>query len=498
MAQPAPQTPGGPPPPAPEPSAWQKLHGLRERWSGSIWSPGIVIICVIAAVSTGFVVLRSGSAAPREGLEMWTFARSHFTLYKPVAAEWNADHPPPENVTVDLIATEAMARRMMSGFVSGTPVAELVEIEAGMAARVFAGPVEDIGLADLTERMRAEGLLDAFNGPSLSPWTREGRVFGLPHDVHPVMLAYRADLVEAAGIDVSRIETWDDFARVMKPLVEDRDGDGRPDRYLLNIWPTGGMQVDALLLQDGDGYFDDDGRPILDDPHNARVLAQVVAWSGGPDRIAADTPEFSASGNQARLDGYVVCSIMPDWLSGVWMQDLPALGGKVKLMPLPAWEAGGRRTSVLGGSMLGIPKRTVEEGRFEEAWAFATMLYTSPAIAERLYRSAGIVSPFRGLWDRPYYDEPVEYFSGQPAGRLYLDLATSVPRRTTSPFQAYASGRVNAALFAVFEHAQRNNVWDRETLREVARRELAAAQALTLRQMDRNVFVREAAGVSQP
>ena len=498
MTQPAPQTPGGPPPPPPEPSVWAKLKRLRERGSGSIWSPGVVIICLIAIISSGLVLARPGTDGQGEALEMWTFARNHFLLYEPVADEWNAHHPPAERVDVKLIAGDAMGRRMMSGFVSGTPVAELVEIEAAMAARVFAGPVEDIGLMDLTDVMKREGLLDAFVSPSLSPWTQHGRVFGLPHDVHPVLLAYRADVVEEAGIDVTQIETWADFERVMKPLVKDIDGDGRPDRYVLNIWPTGGMQVEALLLQDGEGYFDDKGRPILDSPQNARVLAQVVAWSGGPERIAADAPEFSASGNQARLEGFVVCSLMPDWLSGVWMQDLPGLAGKVKLMPLPAWEPGGRRTSVIGGSMLGIPKRTAADGRFEEAWAFAKELYTSPEIAERLYRTAGIVSPFRGLWDRPYYDEPVPFFSGQPAGRLYLDYAESVPRRTVSPFQSYASGRMNAALFAVFEYAKANDQWDAAALEPVAAEQLAQAQALVERQMDRNAFVRETMEEDEP
>ena len=462
-----------------------------------MWSPGIVIICVIAVVSSGFVTLRTTSTDAGESLEMWIFARVHGVLYSAVEQEWNANHPEPEQVNINLLAGDALVRRMMSGFVSDTPVAELIEIERYTVPRVFAGPIEDIGLVDLTDRLRQEGLLDQFNPPSLTPWMTGGRVFGLPHDIHPVLLAYRADLVEEAGIDMSEIETWDDFERVMRPLVQDLDGDGRADRYPLSIWPTSGPLLEALMLQNGGGYFNAEGEPTLDSSQNAEVIARVVSWSGGPNRIAIDAPEFNAAGNQARLEGLVVCTIMPDWLGGVWKIDLPGLSDKMKLMPLPAWEPGGRRTSVMGGTMLGIPKRTVEEGRFDEAWAFAKRLYTSPEVAERLYEVNLIVSPFRGLWDEPYYDEPVEYFSGQPVGRLYLDQAAAVPPRVSSPFIVFATGRAQKAAFAVLEYANANNEWDAATLEPVALNALSLAQAEVMKQIERNVFVRETMGEGQ-
>ncbi len=91
-------------------------------------------------------------------------------------------------------------------------------MERRAVARAFAGPIEAVGFVDLTDRLAKDGLLERINTPSFSPWSSRGRVFGLPHDVHPVMLGYRADIVEAAGIDVSKIETWDDFERIMRPL----------------------------------------------------------------------------------------------------------------------------------------------------------------------------------------------------------------------------------------------------------------------------------------
>ena len=79
-------------------------------------------------------------------------------------------------------------------------------------------------------------------------------------------------------------------------------------------------------------------------------------------------------------------------------------------MPLPAWEAGGRRTSVMGGTMLAIPKTTRD---VDAAWAFAKELYLSPELAQELFETNHIISPAVALWDEPYYAAKEPYFSDQ-------------------------------------------------------------------------------------
>ena len=439
---------------------------------------GIWVVAMLAAVSSVAVVLRD---EPERGeLRLWTFARPHAEMYEPIVEKWNGEGT--TEVELRLIGRRVLEHRMLSGFYAGIETADLIEVERSMAGRAFTGPVGAIGFMDLTERLEHEGVLGQINPPSLKPWTSRGRIFGIPHDVHPVMLGYRADLVERAGIDVSRIETWADFAREMRPLIADRDGDGEPDTYPLAFWPSELSKIDLLMLQGGGAFFDGMGRATVDSDRNAELLAGMVSWCVGPDRIAAEVPDFSMSGNALKERGRAACFFFPDWMCDVWQKELPQMSGKMKLMPLPAWERGGRRTSVWGGTMLAIPKTTP---RPEEAWAFAKHLYLSAELARELYREGDIVTAVRTHWDDPVFDEPDPYFGGQAKGRMYIDLATDIPLRTASPYQRRAQEETADAGLRLLEYARREGVHDAGALAVVAKELLSAAQAEIERQMRR-------------
>jgi arabinosaccharide transport system substrate-binding protein len=416
----------------------------------------------------------------------WIFAKTHQRLYEPMTAAWNSAQPPAQRVRLVLLSAGALQRRLLSGFLSETPLPDLAEAYLQIVAQAFMGPLEDVGFVDLTDVIQAEGIDEQINAPSFAPWTSRGRIFGLPHDVHPVLLAYRADLVEAAGIDVSAIRTWDDFVRLLRPLVRDIDGDGYPDHYLLNIWETNPELIDSLMLQAGGALFDTQARLVMHSEINARVLATVVSWTTGPERIAVNAPEFDAAGNKMRLDGTVLFSFMPDWLTSAWRQDLPQLAGKVRLMPLPAWETGGRRTTVLGGTMLGIPKRAKD---FDSAWRYAKHLYLSPELARELFRTTGIISPVKQHWTDPVYAESSTYFCGQRYGQLYIAAAPQVPPRTSSPYQGLAQIKLTDSALALKAYAQQHGRYTVAALLPEARRLLAQAEMQVHEQMQRNVFL---------
>jgi arabinosaccharide transport system substrate-binding protein len=458
------------------------MNSARPRWRRTL-SPGIWIIFTVAVLSSGLIALLPGPQ--REGTQLWTFLATSVKHYQPAFDAWNRQHPD-DPVTIRLLEYSALQRRMLSGFFAGTPTADLLEIERNIASRAFVGPIDRTGFVDLTDRIRADGLLDEIPAAGFSPWSSRGRIFGLPVGVHPVLLCYRADLVEAAGLDVAQIETWDDYFRVLRPLMADRDGDGRPDRYLISGWNTNAGFLDMLMLQAGAKLFDDRGRPTLATPRNAEILARLVHWFAGPDRVAADAPDFSPAGNRQRVEGYVVGTLMPDWLAGAWKADLPALAGKVKLMPVPAWEPGGCRTSAWGGTMIGIARTAP---RVDEKWQLIKSLYYSRELAELNFHDALIVSPLRSFRDLPVYQEPEPYFCGQQVGRLFIAQFPSMPSRPSSPFFPEAHIYVVNVLTALKQYAESIGRYDAAALEPKARELLGVAQASFARQMARNPFL---------
>jgi arabinosaccharide transport system substrate-binding protein len=448
--------------------------------------PSFLALLAAALVCGLLVVIRS--AHKTEGLVMWSFSKEHLSAYVNQNKEWNADHPD-QPVNIRYISEQAMTDRMMGSFFSGTASADLIEMNQGPNVNAWRGPDEATGFRDLTPLLKRDGILDDLNPPSLSPWTRQGRIYGLPHDMHPVLLCYRADILEAAGIDVTKLTTWDKFFTALAPLCQDFDGDGYRDRYALELEESITYAVSILVHQAGGELLDDYDHVHIDSPVVADVIAKLAHWSARPNQLTEDIPLLSAAAAQPLLKGRVLCWLTPDWRIANMYDTVPGLKGKVKLMPLPAWTEGGRRTSVFGGTMLGLPKIT-PGGRdtMESSWQFAKYLYLSKESAITLYEKTGIITPVRKYWSLPVYDQPNDYFCGQHVGRMYIDQAPNVPPRCSSPYEGQAEEELLVAFEKLKAYAEAHNPNDLDDLRGEARVLLHEAARNLQLTIDRSSF----------
>jgi arabinosaccharide transport system substrate-binding protein len=444
-------------------------------------------ITLLAAVSTVLVLAtRTWGDGRRPALVMHTFAKNHMESYQAMLPAFEREHD--VKVSIELVHVRALEQRLQNALLAGTPTPDLVEFRAGTIGFFTRGRVEDVGFLDLTERLEKEGLRKRLVEGRLSLWSTRGHVFSLPHDVHPVMLAYRADLVESLGIDVNELETWDDFVRVGKTIVKDLDGDGVPDRYMIDLPAAAGWGVQILLLQQGISMFDEAGNVNFDREETVDTMLWYLRQMFGPERIAYDCGANLVGGavfNKALNDGLALFYIAPDWRTNSIKMEVPGVAGKMKLMPLPAWTKGGRRTSVWGGSGLSITKGTQHP---ELAWKLAKYLYFDKSQLGPRFKLTHILPPLKDAWDSPEFREPNAFYSGQPLGALYAELAPDAPPNWSTPYNTQAENFVaDAMMRAVAYYRARGE----EGLREQIKKELHASRVYLERFIGRNLLAKQ-------
>ncbi|TVR52172.1 MAG: extracellular solute-binding protein [Puniceicoccaceae bacterium] len=441
---------------------------------------------LVAAILSGLVVWGASYLQTHEepDLIFATFAQNHYEVYREVIPEFEKKHG--VRVQLQLVSIRALQSRLQSALLAGTDVPDLVELVNPSMGYFTQGPLEDVGFIDLTDRIFAEGLDQRMVWERFSIWSSRERIFAIPHDVHPMGLVYRRDIVESLGIDVDAIETWDDFLEAAHIITRDLTGNGVIDRYALDLPSDGNWALRGLLMQQDIQMFDQQGRLTFNQPATIDTIIWYLRASRGPDRISFPAG-WGQTFSRAFNDGLVVFVFTPDWRTRQYQMDLPGLHGKLAFMPLPAWEPGGRRTSVWGGTGLAITRQTA---RPELAWELAKFLYLDVETAGAFFLQSNIVPPFKEAWEEPEFDEPNPYYSNQRLGRILVDLARQAPPEYVTAYTELTHSKFSEVFLNAALHFDRRG----ETgLREYIQEELDKAQAYLERIMARNVFLFEPA-----
>jgi arabinosaccharide transport system substrate-binding protein len=404
-------------------------------------------ILILAVISGGALLASSGQQPARPDIIFETFTKEHAAAYRPVIADFEKENHC--TIRLEVVDQFAVRGRLQAALQVGAPVPDMVELLDDTQGIFTQGPLEDVGFVDLTDRVHQSGLFDQCVQSRFTKWTSRGHIFALPHDMHPVMLGYRRDLVEQLGIDASKLTTWDEFCRVGRQIVaRSRGPDGRTQQYMINLPADGQDALRMLILQDGVSMFTPQGDVNFDQPAVADVLCWYVRQNVGPDQIAFDAG-YNQNFSRALSDGLFLFFICPDWRTMQVQMDTPSMAGKLALIPLPAWRPGGLRTTTWGGTGLTITRQCKN---VDLAWKLAMRLYYDPAELDPRFRATNILPPLRSAWAEPAFLEPRPFWSDQRLGQIYAALAPDVPPQPPSPYMTQATDKLSEAFANAWQY----------------------------------------------
>ncbi|HEV8604836.1 MAG TPA: extracellular solute-binding protein [Tepidisphaeraceae bacterium] len=415
-----------------------------------------VLAMMVIAVSSGMLMLLM-PPAPRAEMKVWVFADSHSNSYrtgingKPSLVEQYRQKTG-VRVEVSLIAAKAEDVRLMSLFSSDSAnVPDLAEVEIGSVGKFFIPPVREVGFLPLNEFLERDGLLEKMVPSRFAPWSKEGVIFGVPHDVHPVTISYRKDLFDEVGVDLASARTWDVFQEMCLKAQERWRRKGFDRRYALEMPQAKTDYLVTMLLQRHINLIDDHNRVYLNDPKVADTVARYALMVEGRRRIGTDSTPGVSLWTRDLANGDFCACFTPDWRSNYIRTQEKGLAGKVAMMRLPVFEAGDEPTGTWGGTMIGIPRRCRNP---EESWKLLKFLYTTPQSLEARLKFTNIIPPMREQWADPMYHRADPFFGGQKVDELYIELADRIPKRYVTPFTPMAVQSLSFALGRAVAHVE--------------------------------------------
>lgn len=404
---------------------------------------GITPISVLLLlVVSGMLVLSGGRSQQGIVLEMWTFGPTHYDEYRARLPAFEAAHP---GVKVDLKFAEfrSMHDRLLAAFLSGLGVPDLAEVEISHSGKFFKGAEDEVQFIDLRERLGRGGWLGRVVRSRFEPYSYFGRIYGVPHDLHPAVLIYRDDLWRQYGIDLSTIETWDQFVAAGQKVMAAQGSN--PQHYPIALYQSGEFNDFMILLAEhGGSVFDKEGNLTLDSPAAAETM-QFYSDLFNRYQIAFAKYTTGPPMYAALKDGVIMSMMSPDWDVGNIKKFVPEGEGRWRARPLPRFAAGGFRTASLGGTMIGITRACRHQ---DLAWELLQFLYFDRASLVKRYESTGILPPLRDVWADPVFDQPDPYFGGQRIGKLYQELAGELPAVHLGPYWAETSELVKNAIYS--------------------------------------------------
>lgn len=364
-------------------------------------------------------------------------------MYPDIEIEW-INFPPDE-----------VANQVALSIMGGTGAPDLAVTENRSIAQL----VELGGLMDLSDRLSP--YIDQINPTILDLCSKDGGIYCVPWDIGPVVMFYRRDIFDAAGLPSDPesvnelVATWDSFFDTCTTIKEETG----LDCFALNKANSYGDYLFNILWSRGIGFFNENNEVTIDSPEVIESLEKLGEfWEADLVSDALEwTDQWYAELN-ASIDGET--EPFATVMIGAWMGSFlkswiaPDQAGNWGVAMMPAWEEGGVRAANQGGSNLFIPEDSENP---EAAWAFIEYMVLNPEVHVQHFAFSDYFPAITSTYEFPIFEEEDPYFGGQVTRELYAEVAQQLPsapiygefgitmsNNTATAMQNYALGNMSA------------------------------------------------------
>ncbi|MBO7747023.1 sugar ABC transporter substrate-binding protein [Paenibacillus sp. MWE-103] len=386
-----------------------------KRGLGLLAASSCLLYLVGCSTDAGNSEENVSSSAGKKTITIWTFADTHKQYYDEMKANYEKEHPD-INIKIELLEFTAMFDKYTVIAQSGGKGApDLIDVEQGAFPRYIKG---DVPFEPLNPYMERDGLSEAIPKGRLDLYTVNDNVFGIEIAACVSALYYRKDIYDAAGIDVSKLKTWDAFMEASKPLID-------KNTFILSGTEKDEGVFEQLLRQEGGDMVTKDGKIGFDTPTGIEVLQRIKDWKD-QGLMSKSSPEGPQAW-EAYTKGQFIAAFGPDWWAGQLVQNAPDLSGKWAAVPMPLGGPSSIPTTVNGGTGMALSKFSANK---EEAWDFLKYTHLN---TENIVSSFQIINLFPALTsaavspDLHKENATTKYFDGQDIASLYADLGTQAP-----------------------------------------------------------------------
>lgn len=360
-------------------------------------------------------------AAEAVPLLFWFQAENHKPEYDSRQAEFEEKHN--VKITYELLSRDAMTKKFPTTLMAGSGFPDIIEQNADDIVKFLKGEDNVIPFVDMTNALSSSPYAADVLENRFARYSKAGKKYGAPHDVHPTIMIYNDAEWKKFGVDMTTVKTYDDYVAAMGQMDKNME-DGSPRIGIMDCISCAAML--GLMLQNDVWWTDVNDEPQLTSPG---FKAAVETWYKFKDYWV----EIDWANHVAMMKkGQIMSQLIPDWYYGIYKQGLKddaefTASSPLRVQRIPMFKDGDCQTGSWGGTAASVPKLSKIADKAMDVMLYAYFENGDKQLEQR-FTDTGIIPPVKSVWEADLLKADEAILGGQKVGPVFVEAANDLPK----------------------------------------------------------------------